>query len=196
MNDGEYSSTINNEYWFSFIWSIFKFPLLFFLWAISCLGVLFNFYLFVDFPNFLLLLSMPFNLFWSKNILCFIYVLLNLLRLVLWLNVCQSQSFPGGSDGRESSCNAGDLGLIPGLGRSPGNGNGCLLQYFLSLSLFFFNILFYFPVIQYSYLENSMDRGTWPRLQPMRSQRVGHNWVTNTFTFHDQSWIMFDYICK
>ena len=42
--------------------------------------------------------------------------------------------FPGGSDGKESACNAGDLGLIPGLGRSPGEGNGNLLQY-----SFFFN---------------------------------------------------------
>ena len=32
--------------------------------------------------------------------------------------------FSGGSDGKESTCNAGDLGLIPGLGRSPGEGNG------------------------------------------------------------------------
>ena len=32
--------------------------------------------------------------------------------------------FPGGSDGKESSCNAGDLGSIPGLGISPGEGNG------------------------------------------------------------------------
>ena len=31
--------------------------------------------------------------------------------------------FPGGSDGKESACNVGDLGLIPGLGRSPGEGN-------------------------------------------------------------------------
>ena len=37
--------------------------------------------------------------------------------------------FPGGSDGKESTCNAGDLGLIPGLGRSPGEGNGNPLQY-------------------------------------------------------------------
>ena len=37
--------------------------------------------------------------------------------------------FPGGSDGKESACNAGDLGLIPGLGRSPGEGNGNPLQY-------------------------------------------------------------------
>ena len=48
---------------------------------------------------------------------------------------------PGGSDGKESTCNAGKLGLIPGLGRSPGEGNG-------------------YP-LQYSCLENSMDRGAW-----------------------------------
>ena len=47
--------------------------------------------------------------------------------------------FSGGSDGKESACNAGDLGLIPGLGISPGEGNGTPLQY--------------------SCLENSMDRG-------------------------------------
>ena len=39
------------------------------------------------------------------------------------------QGFPGGSDGKESACNAGDLGLISGLGRSPGEGNGKPLQY-------------------------------------------------------------------
>ena len=37
--------------------------------------------------------------------------------------------FSGGSDGKESACNAGDGGLIPGLGRSPRGGNGNLLQY-------------------------------------------------------------------
>ena len=49
--------------------------------------------------------------------------------------------FPSGSDNRESACNVGDPGSIPGLGRSPGEGNGNLLQY--------------------SFLENSMDRGGW-----------------------------------
>ena len=39
------------------------------------------------------------------------------------------QGFPGGSDGKESPCNAEDLGLIPGLGRSPGGGHGNPLQY-------------------------------------------------------------------
>ena len=37
--------------------------------------------------------------------------------------------FPGGSTGKESTCNVGDLGSIPGLGRSPGEGNGYPLQY-------------------------------------------------------------------
>ena len=46
-----------------------------------------------------------------------------------------------GSDGKVSACNVGDLGSIPGSGRSPGEGNGNPLQY--------------------SYLENSMDGGTW-----------------------------------
>ena len=49
--------------------------------------------------------------------------------------------FPGGSDGKESACHAGDPGSIPGLGRSPGEGNGNPLQY--------------------SCLENSIDRGAW-----------------------------------
>ena len=43
----------------------------------------------------------------------------------------KSRGFPVGSDGKESVCNAGDLSLIPGLGRSPGGGNGSPLQVFL-----------------------------------------------------------------
>ena len=39
-------------------------------------------------------------------------------------NVNTYMGFPGGSDGKESACNAGDLGSIPGLGRSPGERNG------------------------------------------------------------------------
>ena len=49
--------------------------------------------------------------------------------------------FPGGKDDKESACNAGNLDLIPGSGRSPGEGNGNPLQY--------------------SCLENPMVRGTW-----------------------------------
>ena len=40
------------------------------------------------------------------------------------------KGFPGGLAGKESACNAGSLGSIPGLGRSPGEGNGYPLQYF------------------------------------------------------------------
>ena len=39
-----------------------------------------------------------------------------------------SEGIPGGSDGKESNCNVGDLGLIPGLRRSPGGGHGNLLS--------------------------------------------------------------------
>ena len=38
-------------------------------------------------------------------------------------------AFPDGSAGKESACNSGDLGLIPGLGRAPGEGKGYPLQY-------------------------------------------------------------------
>ena len=41
---------------------------------------------------------------------------------------CKLQSFPDGSDGKESACNAGDLELIPGLERSPGGGHGNPVQ--------------------------------------------------------------------
>ena len=51
------------------------------------------------------------------------------------------QGFPGGSEDKASACDAGDSGLIPGLGRSLGEGTGNLLQY--------------------SCLENPMDRGAW-----------------------------------
>ena len=51
------------------------------------------------------------------------------------------EDFPGGSEVKESACSAGDLGLIPGLGKSPGEGNGNPLQY--------------------SYLENPVDGGPW-----------------------------------
>jgi len=51
----------------------------------------------------------------------------------MWGNFKNFLGFPGGSDGKESACNAGDPGLILGSGRSPGEGNGYPLQYFLQL---------------------------------------------------------------
>ena len=53
------------------------------------------------------------------------------LTYILLVNTySSSQGVPGGSVGKESACNAGDLGSIPGLGRSPGGGHGNPLQYF------------------------------------------------------------------
>ena len=48
---------------------------------------------------------------------------------LLWGGGANYWGFPDSSAGKESACNAGDLGLIPGLGSSPGEGNGCPLQY-------------------------------------------------------------------
>ena len=47
----------------------------------------------------------------------------------LFMRLCVSIDFPGGSEGKASAYNAGDPGSIPGLGRSPGEGNGDSLQY-------------------------------------------------------------------
>ena len=62
------------------------------------------------------------------------YCILNILpslSLSLSLNFLCVQGFPGGSDGQESVCNAGDLGLILVSGRSPGEGNGHSTPVFL-----------------------------------------------------------------
>ena len=48
---------------------------------------------------------------------------------IKYINSLPSFSFPGGSDGNVSACDAGHPGLIPGLGRSPGEGNGNPFQY-------------------------------------------------------------------
>ena len=67
------------------------------------------------------------------------YVVVDL--LCQWENVNLGSDFPGGSDGKASVHNVGDPGSIPGLGRSPGEGNGNPLQDYC--------------------LENPMDRGAW-----------------------------------
>ena len=70
------------------------------------------------------------------------------MEMVLWAGLtCElslnrwQESFPAGSDGKESACNAGDAGLIPGLGRSPRGGHN--------------------NPFQYSCLEKPMDQGAW-----------------------------------
>ena len=60
---------------------------------------------------------------------------------LLFIHCNNMIGFPGGSEVKASACNAGDLGSIPGSGRSPGEGNGNPLQY--------------------SCLGNPMDRGAW-----------------------------------
>ena len=72
--------------------------------------------------------------------------------------------FPGGSDAKESTCNAGDLGSIPSLERSLGEGNGNLLQY--------------------SCLENPMDRGAWwATVHGVTKSGTQLSDLTFTFTF-------------
>ena len=72
----------------------------------------------------------------------------------------------GGSDGKESACNAGDLGSIPRFGRSPGERNG-------------------YP-LQYSCLENPMDRGflvdytPWGRLESDMTKQLIHKHLNDT----------------
>ena len=74
------------------------------------------------------------------------------MSFITWIMLLQG--FPGGSDGNESACSAGDLGSISGLRRSLGEGNGSPLQY--------------------SCLDNSMDRGAW-RATVYGLQRVRHD---------------------
>ena len=73
----------------------------------------------------------------------------------------ESKGFPGGSAGKESACKEGNLGLIPGLGRSPGEQNS-----------------YHSSVLAWRIPWMEEPGG----LQSMRWQRVGHNWAT--FTFH------------
>ena len=63
--------------------------------------------------------------------------------------------FPGGSDGKVSACNAGDPGLIPGSGRSPGEENGNPLQC--------------------SFLEKPMNRGAWQATYIYEVASIGHD---------------------
>ena len=85
------------------------------------------------------------------------------------LSLISSMPFPVGSDGKASACNAGDPGSIPGLGRSPGEGNGHPLQH--------------------SCLENSMDgEAGWSTVHGVAKSQT---WPSNfTFTFFQTIWIL------
>ena len=82
------------------------------------------------------------------------------LKKVNLVKIFHLLSFPGGWDGKESTCNAGDSGSVPGLGRSAGEG---------------------YP-LQYSCLENPMDKRAW-QVTVYRMTKRWHDWATNTSTF-------------
>ena len=81
-----------------------------------------------------------------------------LMDISFWLLTLLSLGFPGGLDGKESAWNAGDPGSIPGLGKSPGEGNGNPLQYSC---------------------QRIPDRGAWQAIV-YGSQRVRHDWTIHT----------------
>ena len=82
--------------------------------------------------------------------------------LYMVLPYTKNRGFPGGSEVKASACNAGDLGLIPGSGRSPGERNGTPLQY--------------------SCLENPMDGGAW--WATVHRVAKSRTWLSDfTFTF-------------
>ena len=95
---------------------------------------------------------------WSSNVSIIYFV-----KFSFFLSIAIAVlGFPGGSDGKGSTCNVGDSDLIPGLERSPGEGN-------------------------FNHSSILAQRIPWTEvpgeLQSMESQRFGHNGVTNTFTF-------------
>ena len=84
-----------------------------------------------------------------------------------WVLSTNSLDFLGGSDGKESVCNMGDLGSIPGLGRCPGEGNGYPSIHGMAKSqTHLSDFHFYFH-------------------SPWGHQRVGHDWATFGFTYID-----------
>ena len=87
-----------------------------------------------------------------------------------WLILCDtvnlSRGFLGGSDGKQSAHNAGDPGSIPGLGKFPGEGNGYALQY--------------------SYLENPLDRGAWRATVPGVAENRMRLKELSTHAHHNQ----------
>ena len=84
-----------------------------------------------------------------------IYIFVYIWREIYIYGYIYIYGFPGGSDGKGSTCNAGDLASIPGLGRSPGGGHGNPLQY--------------------SCLENPHGQKSLSGYSPWRHKRVRHN---------------------
>ena len=138
---------------------------------------------------------------WKETIQSFI-PMYDINSVVFVDSFLSDQGFLGGLDSKESACNVGDLGLTPGSGRSPGEGNGNLLQYSClesstgPCSLVGYSpwgryesdvterLHFHFPLsrngegngnpLQCSCLENPMDRGAW-QAPVHKVTRVGHD---------------------
>ena len=101
-------------------------------------------YIFKDnaFAHYRMLYTYLFFYFWLHHLPCWIlFRQPGIETRPLTVSMWSPEDFPGASDGKASAHNAGDLGSIPGLGRSPGEGNGNPLQY--------------------SCLENPRDGGAW-----------------------------------
>ena len=97
---------------------------------------------------------------WANTCITYIFLYKHT-HIYININVYIFWGFPCGSAGKESSCNAEDLGLIPGLGRSPGEGKG-------------------YP-LQYSGLENSMDYSPWSHKESDMTDQLSHR-HTHTHT--------------
>ena len=134
-------------------------------------------------------------------------------------SLCKRGGFPDSSVGKESTSNAGDLGSIPGLERSPGEGIGCLLQYSWAalVALLVKNLPAMLEALVWSLgWEGPLEKGkathssilVWRipwTIQTMVLQRVGHDWATFTlpkrktclffFFFNSLSFKVFDWVC-
>ena len=107
----------------------------------------------------------------QRNLACTVHGVTKSQRLNkwCWIKISVNSGFPGGSDGQESICNAGDLGSSPGWGKSPGEGNG-------------------YPLL-FSCLENSMDRWAW-QAAPY-GIRKSQTWLSDFHRFTSiNSWLL------
>ena len=127
---------------------------------------------FLEISDTVLFLFLLFSLFCSASVISSILSYSSLIHssasviLSYWFSLvyfylcyCVVQDFLGGSNGKESVCNAGDLGSILGSGRSPGEGND--------------------NQFQYSFLENPMNRGAWQGYSPWSRKELDMTkWLT------------------
>ena len=128
-----------------------------------------------------------YNLYYPSSQLCLIIVVLYIIK-----------GFPDSSVGKESACNEGDPGSIPGLGRFGGEGIGYPLQY--SWASLLVQLVKNPPAMQENWVwslgwEDPLEKGKATHSSilawriPRGSQRVRHNWAT--FTFYKINWGLF-----